>query len=158
MTTPTIAVRKDGRSRHASQAYDVTYAGKSPETGQDGYGSRLSATYDANFQLTIPVDKVGQFTYILPPFIFATHYVVAEGAGGAPAANLRIENLDGSDGAALAAALALASPSAAPIPFDGGKKISVEPYDQRLVINVTAPGTGFATLLVKAAIIQTGWK
>lgn len=37
----------DGRSRYTHQAYDVTFLGKSPETGPTGYNSRVSATYQA---------------------------------------------------------------------------------------------------------------
>lgn len=40
----------DPRHRYAHQAYDVTYLGKSLESGVAGYGQRLSAVYQASIQ------------------------------------------------------------------------------------------------------------
>lgn len=43
--------QNDPRSRYTHQAYDVTYLGKSQESGPSGRTARLSATYTANILL-----------------------------------------------------------------------------------------------------------
>ena len=49
----------DGRKRYARQAYDVSYFGKSVETGPSGYGTRLSGTPTALITLSADAGTAG---------------------------------------------------------------------------------------------------
>ena len=152
-------VDADQRSRYTHQAYDVTYGGRPMESGGvAGYGARLSATYQANFQVTIPVDEVASHLFMLPPGVYCNKYVVVEGGGGAPQADLAVA--DPADIPGTATQIAAAVPLGATMAADAAltNNIDVEMMDQVLQVDVTIAGTGYATLLLKCDIVQTAWK
>jgi hypothetical protein len=152
-------VNADQRSRYTHQASDVTYGGRPMESGGvAGYGMRASATYQANFQVTIDCASTDKQYFMLPPFIYCNKYIVAEGGGGSPVADVAIA--DPSDIAGtltqIIAAGDLSSPSAADTAL--ASNIDVEAYDQIVEVEVTTAGTGYATLILKCDIVQTSWK
>lgn len=148
----------DTRRRYTHQAYDVTYGGANMESGAAGYGRRLSATYQANFQVTIDCADTTEQVFTLPPFVYANKFVVVEGGDGSPVANVVYakDASDPSSTVAIASAVDLSAASAADAALDN--QISVEPTDGLIKVTVTTPGTGYATLLIKADIVQTSWK
>ena len=148
----------DARSRYTHQAYDVTFGGKSKETGRDGSFSRLSATYQANFQITVDVADTGSKTFILPSYVYSNSYLVVEGSGGAPVTTMLIENIDGTGSKVLAAALDLSATSSVDTAYDAAATIDAQAMDQRVILNITGTGTGYATVLLKCDIVQTAWK
>jgi hypothetical protein len=158
MSKSVIRVGSDSRSRYETQAYNVTYGGKSKETGADGYDSRLSATYQANFQISVPVDEIATFTFILPSYCYSNSFLVVEGSGGSPVANLHVEDIDGTGDKTLVAVLDLAAPTAVDTAYDAAATIDAQGTDQRITLDITTAGTGYATVLLKCDLIQTAWK
>lgn len=148
----------DSRTRYQHQAYDITFGGRPLEGGAAGYGRRLSATYQANFQVTIDVSDTEDQYFTLPPFVYCNKYVVVEGSQGAPTANIAVADPSDIAGTAttIAAAAPLGSTMGADTPLDSN--IDVEPFDQIIRVQVSAPDEGYATLLLKCDIVQTGWK
>ena len=70
---------QDGRQRYAHQAYDVTYLGKSIESGVGGYGTRLSAVYQASIQFGFRINSslqpitIGTLTEGIYAYEFVNH-------------------------------------------------------------------------------------
>jgi len=158
MAKNAIRIPTDGRTRYEHQAYDVTYAGKSKETGALGYDSRLSATYEANFQITVDVSATGTHVFVLPSWVYSNGYLIVEGGGGSPVAQLEVSDLDGGNAVTLAADIDMGSVTATKAAYDAGVVIDVEEVDQVITIDVTTAGTGYATIVIQATIVQTAWK
>ena len=155
-TSNPVLVPSDTRTRYTHQAYDVTYGGKSIESGPAGMGRRLSATYQANFQLSIDCSDTEPQVFTLPPYVYCNKLVVADGAGGGAAATISVAQPDGSLSEDIATALSLATASAADVPLDSN--INAENNDQLVTVTVTTPGTGIANVLLKCDILQSAWK
>ena len=152
-------VAADARARKTTQAYDVSYGGRSMEDGGvAGYGRRLSATYQSNFQVTVDCADTTPQLFMLPPGVYCNKYVVVEGGGGAPVANVDVAEPSDIPGTATQIILAgdLSTASAADVPL--ASNIDVEMEDQVIQVTVTTPGTGYATMLLKCDVVQTGWK
>lgn len=150
-------VATDGRSRYTHQAYDVTYGGKSIESGPAGYGKRLSATYQANFQLTIDLADTAPQVFSLPPYVYCNKLVVAEaGAGVGAVATIATAAPDGSGSENKIVGLAMSAVSASDVALTNN--VDVVDTDQLVTVTMTVAGTGTATILLKCDIIQTAWK
>lgn len=152
-------VAADQRQRYTHQAYDVTYGGRPMESGGvAGYGRRLSATYQANFQVTVDCADTNPQYFMLPPGVYCNKYVVAEGGGGAPVANVNVADPSDIAGTTTQIITAgdLSSPSAADVALTAN--VDVEMGDQIVEVTVTTPGTGYATMILKCDIVQTAWK
>lgn len=150
-------VQGDPRSRNTSQAYDVTFGGRDPGSSAVGAGRRLPATYQANFQITVDCADTEPQLFMLPPGVYCNKYVVAEGGGGSPVANVDVADPSDIPGTATQIILAgdLSSPSAADVALTNN--VDVEMEDQVVQVTVTTPGTGYATVLLKCDIVQTAW-
>lgn len=153
-------IDSDPRTRKTTTAYPVYYGGMSAESGAAGYGRRMAATPRSDYQVTIDCADTEPQTFTIPPFVYSNKYVVVEGGGGAPVANVAVADPADIDGTAstLVTGLDLSSTMAAEVPYDGGITIDVEPKDQIIQVTVTTPGTGYATLMLETITVQTGWK
>lgn len=159
MSSSTRRIASDGRKRYTHQAYDVTYGGVSPETGADGYNSRLSATNKVNFQITVPADEAATYTFILPPYVYSNAYAVVEAAAsGSPVATVTVENIDGTGTKTLIDGASIAAVSTVEQAYETGITIGAQATDQRVSVTVAAPGTGWATIMLRCDIVQTSWK
>jgi len=97
---------------------------------------------------------------MLPPGVYCNKFVVVEGGGGSPVCTVDVA--DPSDIAGTATEIIgiatglLGSPSAADVALDNNIDVKME--DQVIQVTVTTPGTGYATMLLKCDVVQTGWK
>ena len=138
----TPRVDADTRKRYTHQAYDVTYGGANMEAGGvSGYGRRASATYQANFQVTIDATDTDPQYLMLPSFVYCNKLVVVEGGGGSPVCDIAVADPADIAGTAtqIAWALDISSASAADVALTAN--VDVEAYDQVLEIVATTPGT-----------------
>jgi hypothetical protein len=106
----------------------------------------------------MPVDETGVFTFILPSYCYSNSYLVVEGSGGSPVANLTVENVDGTGAKTLVAVLDLSATSAVDTAYDAAETIDAQLEEQRLVLTIGTAGTGYATVLIKCDIVATAWK
>lgn len=150
--------QSDSRSRYEHQAYDVTYAGKSKETGAFGYNSRMKATYEANFQAELDVSADGTVEMVIPAYV-SLHSIAVPmaGTGGtAPLVDVNVSDLDGSNVINFGVDV---DPTVVAGPAAGSAIVPAASNERKVTFAITSDGaSGTAVFVLQGIIVDNGWK